>query len=1238
MTAPRPSEKETREFLFNDDLALIDSEISNLIDLEDERQVRKIILIASESACPLAIRQALSTSFSNLYAEGYPSTRMSRSVEKPLSATDHHLSFFRRYYDRRYYKGCDTINIVESLCQQRAAELFATDRFDGPGPKITADQIYVNVQPLSGAAANNAVYNAYVKPGETVMGLHLSAGGHLTHGSPVNRSGMNFNIVPYSINRATGRLDYDQIRDLAKEHKPKMIIAGFSAYPWSIDWQALREAADGAGNGCILLADISHPAGLIVAGQFPSPIGIADVTMTTTHKTLCGPRGALLITTDPARAKAVEMGVFPGEQGGPHINSILAKAVAFKIGLSDEFQTLQRKIKENAAYLAQAIEERGLRLAYGGTDSHLFLIDLTCVKGPRKDTLRGEVASRILDLCDITLNKNTIAGDTNAAHPSGIRIGTTWITQRGFDKSHLDMLADLIHKALTGIAPFHYIGSGSELGRGRIDNHVMEEVKEGVRDLLRRTNPGYPEKHALYPHYSAFSDAPVSAVLDEIEKAGARTGTEDGVVVAESFGKTEAEVDAVRKGCGLADLSQTPLLEVSGERAAHFLQDVLTCDALTMAPGTARRAVLLDASGALITGLLLFRLDADDAGFDRYLLALDTLNAPAALSWLRGLSDGYIRIDDTDVFRKAEGPVVITDLRRTGDIETQRVRITLLGPGAAAVIRETLPEVDGLEDGAFINVDRGGTGLTVSRGDGLFGVGGYTLLLHPVQAKGLWRHILAESKNPVRPVGYSALKTLAAGGGIPFGSGDAPTTVALLESEPGAFDLKKRWSIGRHALPASSDSDGGPIPAPLAGYGWKAPEGPLKRTPLYETHKALTKKDFIIPFAGWEMPVWYTRVSDEHAAVRTTAGLFDVSHMGSIDFRGPLAARFLDFCCTNYATRLADGQAQYSYLLGPDGDVLDDLMVYRRAREHFMVVCNAANEDKVLAWFRAVNSGDVQVSREYPGARFEKEILIRDLKDPATGDDRRIDLAFQGPKSMEVLLKLVDDGETKRRLAALPKSNLTDIAIDGIDVIASRTGYTGEEFGFELFVHPDQAVHLWNTILDAGRPFGVVPTGLGARDSTRCEAGLPLYGHELAGDYDIDPTEAGYGYFVKFHKPFFIGREPLLKRWLNPRKKQIVRFRVTTKMPRTIKPGDPVVERSGRFIGNVTSCTLVNKKQIGQALIDSSFARVNSKIAIFPLPPGGKIPPTVALDAVKKGDRLVVSERAKVISRFPMRK
>jgi glycine hydroxymethyltransferase len=307
--------------------------LADLLAAEDRRQAAKLIMIASESITPPAVREALGCSLTSLYAEGYPHPRMARSPEGHLADTEWWLAHYRRYSGKRYYKGVEFADFVEALAIRRTAEVFATADFP-------PERLRVNVQPLSGAAANNAVYEAFLNPGDTVMGMELSGGGHLTHGSPVNRSGKRYRIVPYRMDPGTGRLDYGKIQELAAAEKPRLLIAGYSAYPWSVDWKQLRAAAEAAGTGCILLADVAHPAGLIAAGCYPNPVGIAQVTSFTTHKTLCGPRAAVLIATDPEVARKLDAAVFPGEQGGPHVNAIAAVAVAMRLARTEAFRQL----------------------------------------------------------------------------------------------------------------------------------------------------------------------------------------------------------------------------------------------------------------------------------------------------------------------------------------------------------------------------------------------------------------------------------------------------------------------------------------------------------------------------------------------------------------------------------------------------------------------------------------------------------------------------------------------------------------------------------------------------------------------------------------------------------------------------------------------------------------------------------------------------------------------------------
>ncbi|MBL8166074.1 MAG: serine hydroxymethyltransferase, partial [Anaerolineae bacterium] len=419
----------SRDFLFRGELAELDPDVAELIRHETARQARYLILIASESTVPEAVREALTSSFHNLYAEGYPLDETRTMSQAEILDYNARLPEYRRHADKRYYKGTEYADIVEALARRRVAELFATQQY-------SADQLFVNVQPLSGAPANNAIYSALLNVGDTVMGMDLLHGGHLTHGSPVNRSGKNYNIVSYGVDPQTERLDYDHIMALAKEHKPRMIIAGYTSYPFAPDWRKFREIADAV--GAYLMADIAHVAGLVIGGMYPNPVGYADVVNFTTHKTLAGPRGAVIITHKSAIASKVDRAVFPGEQGGPHVNTIAALAVALRLASTQQFRDLQQQTVKNAVRLAEKLTEHGLRIAYGGTNTHMLLVDCKSVVGADGTTLSGDMAARILDLCGIVLNRNTIPGDPSALRASGLRLGTAWITQRGFGDAEID--------------------------------------------------------------------------------------------------------------------------------------------------------------------------------------------------------------------------------------------------------------------------------------------------------------------------------------------------------------------------------------------------------------------------------------------------------------------------------------------------------------------------------------------------------------------------------------------------------------------------------------------------------------------------------------------------------------------------------------------------------------------------------------------------------------------------------
>lgn len=380
-----------------DEVRKVDPQIADAIVEEQERQNSHIELIASENWVSKAVMAAMGSPLTNKYAEGYPG--------------------------KRYYGGCDCVDVVENLAIERAKELFGCD--------------YANVQPHSGAQANMAVQFAILQPGDTIMGMNLDHGGHLTHGSPVNMSGKYFHVVPYGVDD-NGFLDYDKMRELALECKPKMIIAGASAYARTIDFKRFREVCDEV--GAVLMVDMAHIAGLVAAGLHPSPIPYADVVTTTTHKTLRGPRGGLILANKEAAEKYnFNKAIFPGIQGGPLMHVIAAKAVCFQEALTDEFKAYQQQIVKNAQALCEGLTKRDIKIVSGGTDNHLMLVDLTTYD------LTGKAVEKLMDEAHITCNKNTIPNDPKSPFvTSGIRLGTPAVTSRGMKEDDMDQIAEAI--------------------------------------------------------------------------------------------------------------------------------------------------------------------------------------------------------------------------------------------------------------------------------------------------------------------------------------------------------------------------------------------------------------------------------------------------------------------------------------------------------------------------------------------------------------------------------------------------------------------------------------------------------------------------------------------------------------------------------------------------------------------------------------------------------------------------
>ncbi len=401
------------------DLKTSDPKVAEILEAEIKRQAEGIELIPSENYVSEAVLEANGSIFTNKYSEGYPG--------------------------KRYYGGQENTDRVENLAIDRAKELFGAE--------------HVNVQPYSGSPANTAIYFALLEFGDTVMGLKLDHGGHITHGLPIAFSGKAYNFVQYEVDKETGKLDYDEIEKLAEEHKPKMIVAGFTAYPRDIDWKRFKEIADKV--GAISVADISHTAGLIAGKALESPVSYFDIIMTTTHKTLRGPRGAMIMCKEKF-AKAINRAVFPGLQGGPHEHIIAAKAVAFGEALKPEFQEYAQQVIKNARHLAEKLTEHGFELVSGGTDTHLILVDLT-----NKD-VPGKQAQVALDKVGITLNKNTVPFDQRSPFdPSGIRMGTPAVTTRGMKEPEMEKIAGWIKEVIANVE----------------DEEVLARIKKEVEEM-----------------------------------------------------------------------------------------------------------------------------------------------------------------------------------------------------------------------------------------------------------------------------------------------------------------------------------------------------------------------------------------------------------------------------------------------------------------------------------------------------------------------------------------------------------------------------------------------------------------------------------------------------------------------------------------------------------------------------------------------------------------------------------
>ena len=972
-----------------------DSQVEQIVKSETWRQWANLIFIPSETICHPECQQILASPFTNVYAEGQPEPPLLHDPRESATDKKRFDRWQTRLGDSRFYRGCVDANRVELLAQKNIAVALSKLKDSPP-----AQDIFVCVQALSGAPANTAVYEALLEHGDALLGLDLAHGGHLTHGSQFNYSGKTFKCSSYGIIPETRHLDYDNIRSRAREHRPKLIIGGASSYPWDINWAELRSIADEV--GAYLLADVAHLAGMITAGLLNNPVPYAHVVTFTTHKTLCGPRGAAIITTYPKLNQKLRAGVFPGMQGGPHVHTIAAIARLFEIINNDRetFVRLQQTILDNTAHFARCLKDEGFELEYGGTNTHLLLVDLRrWSQHPNSAvSIDGEIASRLLELAGIVCNKNVLPGDETGGKASGIRLGMPWLTQRGITREHIRQIASVMKLILSNIETLRvWVPAGEERCRGKIRNGVLDEAARRVRQIVEALP---------YPARPAGAEKPKFTMVNG-----------------------------------------NAAMLLRGDNVKLALNQMLTCPVMGLAEGEAATGQLLRSDGTVIDDAIAVNLGLRGRE-EVFALLVHEAKLDEVARWITELSDGYLLFDHDDLYAKVDGPTVVEPLPQE----------------LVSRIPANLPAPE--------------TGLTK-----------------------------------------------------PYFIGQR---VKYQEHRP---EAKKPY----HRTP---------------------PDLPLQKTVLNEAHEVLGAK--MVPFAGWEMPVQYPEgIFAEHRAVRTAAGLFDVSHMSLFEVSGKFALPFLDTLLANCVSRLGAGEAQYTYLLGANGIAIDDMYVYRMERDRFMLVANAANAERDWDWIQAVNSRRFIIDMKMPAKQIDGAVTIRNLR-----DDGLLGLALQGPVSAKLLCHLAKKSHDRFALDRLVQNKFVPANVAGIDIIVARTGYTGEEIGFEVYVHPSRCVALWNALLEEGRKYQVKPTGLGARDSTRTEAGFPLFGHELEGDCELSLTEAGYGFVTRFHVPFFIGRETYLER-VHKANRQVVRLMGQGR--KSVRQGHAVIDATGTAIGQITS-------------------------------------------------------------------
>ena len=615
----------TVQRIWQSPMTQLDPWLAALLEREEQRQFQQISLGAASSLCPSAVREAQACVFSNVDAEGYPPKRLEQVSWDRLLDLDEQVAYYQRYGDSRFNKGTELANVVEVVAHRRAADVFSTEWADNSDISVSASDIYVNLQCPTGSVANTAVFEALLKPGDVVLSMNLVDGGHLSHGSPLHRSGKAYKIVHYHVDPSTQRLDYDQIRDLIHEHHPKLIVGGASSYPWAIDWKRFRQMAEEVEPRPYILADIAHPAGLVAAGLIPNPIGYADAVTFVTYKTFCGPRGAAILSTDRAIAESIDRAVFPGLQGAPIFQQIAALAVAFEIAKTQEFKLLQHKIAENARLLHQYLLDLEIPTAFGGTNTHIVIADVGKIPAPSKQRVTGDVVARLLERAGISCNSNLIPGDKYVTLASGIRLGTTWISQLGYGPAEVREIAEIIADICKGIKTYSYYGSRRITTGGKVGEELLQSAKQRVKGLLKKEREldAFLEQEPRDTSYAKAYQAPL----------------------AESNLNSDVRED------------QLDGLIVSGEKAPSFLQSIITRDIYKLKPGEGFTALVLNTDGSKRLKAFVRYLPNEPHPF--YLLVYEHGSGKNFCDWLQMLSGGFVEVERDDPYITLDGPVVI---------------------------------------------------------------------------------------------------------------------------------------------------------------------------------------------------------------------------------------------------------------------------------------------------------------------------------------------------------------------------------------------------------------------------------------------------------------------------------------------------------------------------------------------------------------------------------------------------